>query len=58
MIYEKDGVYYINRGTIYYVVDIIIKEHTIVVVPTNKSVPTLHGASKFTYNELKKRFGK
>lgn len=58
MIYEKDNIYYINKGTIFYVVDILVKEHTIVIMPTSKSVPVLHGATKYTYNELKKKFGK
>ncbi len=58
MIYEKDGIYYINKGNCYYVVDIVLKEHTIVVTPTSKSVFTLHGAKPYTYRELKKKFDK
>lgn len=58
MIYEKDGIYYINQGNCYYVVDIILKEHTIVVQPTTKSVPFLIGATPYTYQQLKTKFGK
>lgn len=58
MIYEKDGIYYMNKGNRYFVVDITIKEHTIVVTPTSKFVTVLHGAIKYTYQELKKKFGK
>lgn len=58
MIYEKDGIYYMNKGNRYFVVDIVLKEHTIVVTPTSKSVSSVHGATKYTYQELKKKFGK
>lgn len=56
MIYEKNNVYYINKGTAFYIVDILVKEHTIVIMPTSKSVPVLHGATRYTYNELKDKF--
>lgn len=58
MIYEKDGIYYMNKGNRYFVVDIILKEHTIVVTPTSKYVSSVHGATKYTYQELKKKLGK
>lgn len=58
MIYEKDGKYYINKGNFYFLVDITIKDHTMVITPTSQSVPTLHGAVKYTYKELKRKFGK
>lgn len=56
MIYEKDNVYYMNKGTAFYVVDILVKEHTIVIMSTSKSVSILQGATKYTYNELKNKF--
>lgn len=58
MVYEKDGVYYINKGRRYFVVDIIIKPHTVVVRPTSASVAVLHDATLYTYSELKRKFGK
>ena len=56
MIYEKDNVYYMNKGTAFYVVDILVKEHTIVIMSTSKSVSVLQGATEYTYNELKNKF--
>ena len=56
MIYEKDNVYYMNKGTAFYVVDILVKEHTIVIMSTRKSVSVLQGATEYTYNELKNKF--
>ncbi len=58
MIYEKNGIYYINKGNRYYVVDIILKEHTIVITPTSKYVPFLMGAKPYTYQQLKEKLGK
>lgn len=58
MIYEKDNVYYMNKGTAFYVVDILVKEHTIVIMSTSKSVSVLQGATEYTYNELKNKFMK
>lgn len=53
MIYEKDGIYYINKGTNYLMVKIELKDNDIIVTPTSTFVPVLHGAKRYTRNELK-----
>lgn len=56
MIYEKNNTYYIKKGSSFYIVDILVKEHTIVIMPTSKYVTILENAKKYTYNELKNKF--
>lgn len=56
MIYEKNNTYYIKKGSSFYIVDILIKEHTIVIMPTSKYITILENARKCTYNELKNKF--
>lgn len=53
MIYEKEGIYYINKGTNYLMVKIELKDDDIIVTPTSTFVPVLHGAKRYTHNELK-----
>lgn len=58
MIYEKEGIYYINKGTSFLVVKVEFKNDEIIITPTSTFVPVLHGAKRYTYNELKRKFGK
>lgn len=53
MIYEKDGIYYINKGTNYLMVKVELKDDNIIVTPTSTFIPVLHGAKRYTYNEIK-----
>lgn len=54
MIYKKDGVYYLKIGNLYYVADVVLKPHNVVVIPTSEYVETLEGkVIEMTYQELK-----
>lgn len=53
MIYEKNGIYYVNKGTNYLMVKVELKDDNIIVTPTSTFIPVLHGAKRYTYNELK-----
>lgn len=56
MIYELNNVYYMKINNLYYVAEITIKKHTIVVSPTEEYVTELEGATEYTYAELKRKF--
>lgn len=58
MIYEKSGVYYIKQGNLYFVADIIIKKHTVVVMPTSEYITNLDNATEISYQELKEMMKK
>lgn len=55
MIYELNNVYYMKINNLYYVAEITIKKHTIVVSPTEEYVTKLEGATEYTYQELKRK---
>lgn len=55
IIYELDNVYYLKENDLYYVAEITIKKHTIVVTPTSEYVEELEGATEYTYKELKRK---
>ncbi len=56
MIYQMNNQYYIKQGNLYYVADIVIKSHTIVVMPISEYVTELEGAIEISYQELKNKF--
>ena len=58
MIYEQNNIYYIKRGNLFYVVDVLVKEHTIVIMPTSKYVNSLANATEYSFINLKRKFGK
>lgn len=58
MIYEQNNIYYIKRGNLFYVVDVLVKEHTIVIMPTSKYVNSLDNATKYSFIKLKRKFGR
>lgn len=58
MIYEQNNIYYIKRGNLFYVVDVLVKEHTIVIMPTSKYVNSLDSATEYSFIKLKRKFGR
>ena len=56
MIYEKNNIYYIKKGSLFYIVDVLVKEHTIVVMPTNEYVFSLNKFKKYSFIQLKRKF--
>lgn len=58
MIYEQNNIYYIKRGNLFYVVDVLVKEHTIVIMPTSKYVNALDKAKEYSFIKLKRKFGR
>lgn len=56
MIYEKEGIYYINKGTNFLAIKVELKNDEINITPTSTFVPVLHGAKRYTHNELKSLF--
>ena len=58
MIYEQNNIYYIKRGNLFYVVDVLVKEHTIVIMPTTKYVNSLDNATEYSFIKLKRKFGR
>lgn len=58
MIYEQNNIYYIKRGYLFYVVDVLVKEHTIVIMPTSKYVNSLDKAKEYSFIKLKRKFGR
>lgn len=58
MIYEQNNIYYIKRGNLFYVVDVLVKEHTIVIMPTSKYVNALDNATEYSFIKLKRKFGR
>lgn len=58
MIYEQNNIYYIKRGNLFYVVDVLVKEHTIVIMPTSNYVNPLDNATEYSFIKLKRKFGR
>lgn len=58
MIYEQNNIYYIKRGNFFYVVDVLVKEHTIVIMPTSKFINSLDNATMYSFIKLKRKFGR
>lgn len=58
MIYEQNNIYYIKRGNLFYVVDVLVKEHTIVIMPTSKYVNSLDNETEYSFIKLKRKFGR
>lgn len=56
MIYEKSNQYYLKQGDKYFIADIIVKSHTIVISPTNEYVTELSDFDTCSYEELKEYF--
>lgn len=56
MIYEKDNVYYLKQAYRYFLADVTIKEHTVIITPTSEYVTSLDDANLVSYQELKNRF--
>lgn len=56
MIYQANNNFYIKQGNLYYLADIVIKKHTVVVMPTSESVTNLDNAEEISYQELKDRY--
>ena len=56
MIYEKNNEYYIKKDNVYYLVDIVLKKHTIVVMPTSEYVSELLDATEYSFQKLKNKF--
>lgn len=55
-IYEKNNQYYIKRGNLYFLSDIVVKKHTILINQTSEYVTSLEGATELDYKEVKNRF--
>lgn len=56
MIFEKNNQYYIKQGSLFYLADIILKKHTVVVMPASEYVAELEDVTEITYKELKEKF--
>lgn len=55
MIYESNNKYYLKQGDLYYLADIIIKSHTIIIYPTNEYITSIDNANLLSYDELKNK---
>lgn len=55
MIYTKNNLFYVRQGNLYFLADIIIKKHTIIVMPTSEYVEELINAVEITYKDLKEK---
>lgn len=55
-IYYKDNQYYLKIGNIFYLADIVLKKHTILINQTSEYVTSLEGATELEYREVKNRF--
>ena len=54
IIYEVNNTYYIKQSNLYFICDVTIKNHTIVVTPTSEYIEQLPITYKqYTYQELK-----
>lgn len=58
MIYQSNNNYYIKQGNLYYLADIVIKKHTVVVMPTSEYITNLDNATEISYQELKEMMKK
>ena len=53
-IYQVNNTYYIKQSNLYFICDVMIKDHTIVVTPTSQFIEELPITyKKYTYQELK-----
>jgi hypothetical protein len=55
MIYQKNNEYYIKQEDKFFLADVTIKPHTIVIIPSSEYVKELEDAKEITYQELKRR---
>lgn len=54
IIYKDNNGYYVKQGDLFFLADITIKKHTIVITPTNEYVTSLSGVYKeYSYKELR-----
>ena len=54
IIYKDKGNYYVKQGDLFFLADITIKKHTIVVTPTNEYIEELSSDYKeYSYKELR-----
>lgn len=54
IIYKDKGNYYVKQGDLFFLADITIKKHTIVVTPTSEYIEELSsGYKEYSYKELR-----
>lgn len=54
IIYKDNNGYYVKQGDLFFLADITIKKHTIVITPTSEYVTSLIGVYKeYSYKELR-----
>lgn len=56
MTYIKGRQIYIKENNRYYLAEILVKAHTVVVMPTSEYVEELIGARRISYEEIKKKY--
>lgn len=54
IIYKDKGNYYVKQGGLFFLADITIKKHTIVITPTSEHIEELSSDYKeYSYKELR-----